>query len=320
MAELRWTLAALAGLGGTAVADTAAPAAVDSASESVSVRSSYRGVAEDYLVMPRGGELSAQMRFITADAMLGPRDELKFTDLALFGISGRWSLFSKLELGASIDLLPKQPSETDEKPWQSVAFSLRSPLGRHIALQVSGGGGHLMNHSGKWTHESLTLEFKKPIDPKFLAFDVKAGVNGLGLDAPNTSSSAFLTEVAVSTTALFHEPRGHWGAWLGIGYAVPVQASGKDPTTDRKIDPQPRLNFHAGTVLSLVPKWDIFVDFGVIDRGDLADSTTRLPILVGGFDQKQIIFGITRHIEVKPAPRDRYDSDGGGDDMRLGAL
>jgi hypothetical protein len=214
----------------------------------------------------------------------------------------------------------KQPSNTDEKPWQSVGFSLKSPLGRHIALSVSGGGGHLLNHAGKWTHEGLTLEFKKPIDPKFLAFDIQAGVSGLGLDAPNTTSSAFLTEVAVSTTALFHEPSGHWGAWLGIGYAVPVQASGRDPTTEMKIDPQPRLNFHAGTVLSLVPKWDLFVDLGVIDRGDLADSTTRLPILDGGFDQTQIIFGITRHIEVKPSGHDAYQLDGGGDDMRLGAL
>jgi hypothetical protein len=319
MADLRWTFTALACLGGTAAADSAAPSAVDTASDSVSVQGSYRGVAEDYLVMPRGGELSAQMRFITADAPAsGPRDALKFTDLALFGISGRWSLFSKLELGASVDLLPKQPSDTDEKPWQSVGFSLKSPLGRHIALTVSGGGGHLMNHTGKWTHEALTLEFKKPIDPKFLALDIQAGVNGLGLDAPSTTSSAFLTEVAVSTTALFHEPSGHWGAWLGIGYAVPVQASGRDPTTEMKIDPQPRLNFHAGTVLSLVPKWDLFVDLGVIDRGELADSTTRLPILDGGFDQTQIIFGITRHIEVKPKAPEAYDGD--GENMRLGSL
>ena len=59
---------------------------------------SMRGVAEDYLVMPSGGELAAQMKFITADPMLGGTT-LKFTDLALFGLSGRWSLFSKLELG-----------------------------------------------------------------------------------------------------------------------------------------------------------------------------------------------------------------------------
>jgi hypothetical protein len=318
MAELRWTLAALICLGGTAAADGAMPRAADSASEAISTHGSYRGVAHDYLVMPHGGELSAQMRFITADAMFGPRDELEFTDLALFGISARWSAFSRLELGASVDLLPKQPSNADEKPWQSVGFSLRSPLGQHIAMQVSGGGGHLLNHSGKWTRESFTVEWKKAVDPRFLAFDVQAGVNGLGVDAPSTTSSAFLTEVAISTTALFHDPGGHWGAWLGIGYAVPVQASGRDPTTDMKIDPQPRLNFHTGTVLSLVPKWDLFVDLGVIDRGDMADPATRLPILDGGFDQTQIIFGITRHIEAKPDPRNSYD--GGDDDIRLGAL
>lgn len=310
-----WTLATLLALGGTAAADTGSPAASDMATESISVRS-HRGVAEDYLVMPRGGELTAQMRFITADRMLDG-GALKFTDLAMFGLSARWSLFSRLELGASVDLLPKQPAGTDEKPWQSVGVQLRSPLGKHVALQVAGGGGHLMNHSGKWTSESLTLEWKKPIHD-VLAFDVQAGIIGLGLDAPNTRSTAFITEVSINTTALFHDPRGHWGAWMGIGYAVPVQASGRDPTTDVTIDPQPRLNFHAGTVLSLVKKWDLFVDVAVVDRGDLADAATRLPILNGGFDQQQIIFGITRHIEVKPAAP-RYD--GGGDDgMYLGSL
>lgn len=317
MAELRWTLAALVALGGTAAADSGAPSAIGAASEAIAVRGSHRGVARDYLVMPRGGELSAQMRFLTADGMFGTRDALQFTDLALFGLSGRWSLFSRLELGASVDLLPKQPAGTDEKPWQSVGITVRSPLGRHVALQVAGGGGHLMNHSGKWTRESLTLQLKKPIHEDFLAFDVQAGVSGLGLDAPNTQSNAFITEVAVSTTALFHEPRGKWGAWLGISYAVPVQASGRDPTTELRIDPQPRLNFHSGTVLSLVPKWDLFVDVAVIDRGDLADPATRLPILDGGFDQTQIIFGVTRHIEAAPARREIVDDP---DELRLGSL
>lgn len=316
MLELRWTLAALTCLGGIAAADTGGPAAADMASEAVAVSGSRRGVAQDYLVLPRGGELTAQMRFITAESMLDG-DELKFTDLALFGLSGRWSLFSKLELGASVDLLPKQPAATDEKAWQSVGVTVRSPLGSHIALQLSGGGGHLMNHTGKWVREALTLEWKKQVDPEFLAFDVQAGVSGLGLDAPNTDSNAFITEVAMSTTALFHDPRGNIGAWLGISYAVPVQSSGRDPTTDLAIDPQPRLNFHMGTVLSLVPKWDLFVDFAVIDRGDLGDRATRLPILDGGFDQKQILFGVTRRIEGK---RDRREYDYDDDDIRLGAL
>ena len=310
-----WTLVTLVALGGTAAADVGSVAVEEMAADVTIGGRSHRGVAEDYLVMPRGGELSAQMKFFTADRMLDG-DALKFTDLALFELSGRWSLFSRLQLGASVSLLPKQPSSTDEKPWQSVGFTLRSPLGRNVALQVAGGGGHLLSHTGKWTSESLTLEWKKPIHD-ILAFDVQGGVSGLGLDAPNTSSSAFITEVSLNTTALFRMPNGTWGAWMGIGYSVPVQSTGRDPTTGLTIDPQPRLGFHTGTVLSLVKNWDLFVDVAVIDRGDLADPATRLPILDGGFDQRQIMFGITRHIEVRSR---QPDYSGGDDSMPLARL
>jgi len=289
-----WTLATLLALGGTALADVGEKPGVDAA-ETITVDGgeSYRGVAQDYLVMPSGGELGAQMRFITADSMDGG-DALKFTDLALFGLSARYSVFEKLELSAQVDLLPKQPSESSEKPWQSVGGGLRSPLGKHVAIALAGAGGHLLGHEGMWTREAATLEWKKPIH-EFLAFDVKAGIDGLGLQAPNTRDSAFLTEVGVSTSALFRLDN-KWGAWGGIGYAVPVQHSGIDPTTQLAIDPQPRLDFHAGTVLSLVKEWDLYADFAVIDRGD-ANPATRLPILDGGFDQKQIVFGVIRHIE-----------------------
>jgi hypothetical protein len=256
--------------------------------------------------MPSGGELGAQMRFITADGMLG-NQPLKFTDLALFGLSARYSLFSKLEVSANVDLLPKQPSYTDEKPWQSVGAGLRSPLGQHVALAVSGAGGHLLSHEGMWTREAMSLEWKKPIH-EFVAFDIQAGVDGLGLQAPHTRNTAFLTELSVATSALFSLDR-KWGAWGGISYAVPVQHSGSDPTTGLAIDPQPRLDFHAGTVLSLVKEWDLYADFAVIDRGDLGNAATRLPILDGGFDQKQIVFGVIRHIEGK-APSTSSDDYG----------
>ncbi len=74
-----------------------------------------------------------------------------------------------------------------------------------------------------------------------------------------------------------------------------------------------------GTVLSAVKKWDIYVDLAIVDRGDLANPATRLPILDGGFDQTQVIFEVTRHIEYKRKPRydDDYDGDGA---MRLGSL
>jgi hypothetical protein len=303
MSKLTWTLAALAALGGTALADDVRPVGEDAGAEQVQVLGSARGVAEDYLVLPEGGELTGQMKFITADPMLGGQP-LKFTDLALFGITGRWALLSRLEVAASVEFLPKQPSYTDEKPWQSVGVTVRTPLGHRAALALSGGGGHLIDHTGMWTRESLMIEWEKPIERQWLSFDVQGGIDGTGL-TDRGAPGAFLTEVAVQTSAQFREPTSHWGGWVGIAYAVPVQKTGRDPTTDLPIDPQPRMDFHVGSVLAIVPEWDLFADLAWIDRGDLANPATRLPILDGGFDQKQILFGVTRHVRPK---RRRGDS------------
>lgn len=317
MSKSSLTLVAAVALGGVAAADTGRPVAVDMSAGTLAVSGSRRGVAQDYLVLPSGSELTAQMRFVTADAMQDG-EKLKFTDLALFGISGRVSLHPKLELAGSVELLPKQPSYTDEKVWQSVRTVARFALGKRFALAASGAGGPLMSHEGGWWQQALSVEWKKPIHDELLAFHTEAGVAGLGLVAPDTNwPTAFLTEVSARTTALFREPRGHWGAWIGIGYAVPVQRSGRDPTTDLAIDPQPRLDFRMGTVLSLVERWDLYVNFAILDRGDFANPATRLPILDGGFDQKQIVFGVTRHFE-----RPRRDSyvDEDGYPLQLGSL
>jgi len=271
---------------------------------------SRRGVAQDYLVMPEGGELTGQMRFILSEPVFG-NEPVRFSDLALFGLAGRWSLASKLELSAQVDFLAKQPSFTDEKPWQSVGLGLRSPLGRRAAISLSGAGGHLMSHEGLWTRESITLQWRKPI-VKVLTFDVAGGIDGVSISSPG-STSALITEVGVTTSALFREPTGHWGSWVGIGYALPVMSRGTDPTTNLAVDPQPRLDLHVGNVLSLSREWDLFADFSVVDRGDLSNPATRLPILDGGFDQRQILLGVTRHIATPK--HNRHDDD---DVMEIG--
>jgi hypothetical protein len=302
-------LAALGILGGTAMADDdyKQPVSADAGVAGVSqAGGSYRSVSNDYLVMPEGGELTGQMRFITADPILA-NQPLKFTDLALFGLSARYSVLSKLQLGAEVDLLPKQPSYTDEKPWQSVGASARTPLGHRGAVAISAGGGHLIDHQGMWTREALTLEWKKEIIRRVVSFDLQGGVDALELSSQASKANALVTEVAGQTSALFSDPEGHFGGWVGIAYAVPVQSSGRDPTTDMKLDPQPRLDFHAGAVLSLTDDWDLFGDFAVIDRGDAQNPATRLPILDGGFDQKQIIMGVTRHFKIER--HHHYDND-----------
>lgn len=299
--RLHWTLLALASFGGTAFADKYKD---DEAGVAVmGYPSSRRGVAQDYLVLPHGAELTGAMRFIMSEPVFGD-EKLRFSDLALFSLAGRYSLFSKLELSAHASFLAKQPSITDEKPWQNAGVGLRSPLGKRVALAITGSGGHLIDHQGKWMQEAITLQWRKPI-AELVQFEITGGMDAIGIDARN-STSAFVTEVAVGGKALVREPGGHWGAWVGLGYAVPVTANGIDPTTGLEIDPQPRLDFKIGTVVSL-NHWDLFAELAIVDRGDMSNPATRLPVLDGGFDQKQVIMGVSRHIDTRSKKRRNHD-------------
>ena len=51
--------------------------------------------------------------------------------------------------------------------------------------------------------------------------------------------------------------------------------------------------------------WDLFAEFAIVDRGDMENPATRLPIMDGGFDQQQILLGVTRHFETRS--RDNED-------------
>ena len=270
--------------------------------------SSHRGVVDDYQILPSDAELTAQMRFVMADGAAFGGDKLKFSDLALFDVSGRVSVSKRLELSAQVALLPKQPSYTDEKAWQSAGGGLRLEVDPHIALAISGGGGHLIDHVGMWTQGSAALEWRKRVH-EILSFDLAGGADRIGISAPD-STSANLTEVQISTSATIRDPHGTVGGWAGLSYAVPVASHGIDPTTGLSIDPQPRLDFKVGAVLSIVQEWDLFVEYAVIDRGDISNPATRLPILDGGFDQQQIVFGVTRHIETKHDDGHSYEMVG----------
>lgn len=294
MTRTAWTLLALASLGGTALADEEDGGRSAGAETLALAHGSHRGISQDYLVMPSGGELSAQIRLVMSQPSLGT-EPLRLTDLGLFDLSGRWSLVSKLEMSAAVTLLPKQPSYTDEKPWQSVAVGLRSPIGRKAAVSMTGAGGHLLSHTGMWTREALMIEWRKPI-AEVLDFGVTGGVDTITLHDDGKRNGLF-GEVAIATSALFREPSGHWGGWVGVSYALPVVARGGDPTTGLDLDPQPRLDLRLGNVLSITKEWDLFAEIAIVDRGDMSDPATRLPILDGGFDQQQVMLGVTRHVE-----------------------
>ena len=62
-------------------------------------------------------------------------------------------------------------------------------------------------------------------------------------------------------------------------------------------------------MVSIVKNWDVFVEYAVVDRGELSDAATRLPILDGGFDQQQAIFGVARHFSGSPKQYANDDDD-----------
>src|SRR5438874_2567604 len=74
---------------------------------------SVRGVAQNYLVLPSGAELTTDLKFVTAGDSLGGRP-LAFSDLGLFGVTARVSVLRRLELAGGATFVPKQPSYTDE--------------------------------------------------------------------------------------------------------------------------------------------------------------------------------------------------------------
>ena len=271
-----------------------------------------RGVSHNYLVLPSGAELGADLKLVTADSFEGM--PLHFADLALFTLTGRVGLGGRVDILGATTFIPKQPSYSDEKVWQSASGEARLALGRAYALSLSGAGGHLLSHEGEWLSSSLVLERRKPVT-EYLSFDLRGGFDAVTITA--SESTASLGEIAFSAATHFHDPWGYSGGWLGVAYALPVAWNGTDPTTGLAIDPQPRLDLHLGAVLSPTADWDVYIDGAVIDRGDASKPATQLPILDGGFSQRQITLGVVRHF--KPTRRvGHHSDDDSGNDLIIG--
>jgi len=303
------TLGVLATLGGIAGAEPPpevqpGPPTPMTADVALGSSRSYRSIAENAMTMDEGLELSSGMKFITARDVpfASAGRELLFSDVGIFGVSARSAVNKHLELSTHLDLLAKQPSTIDHQAVaQGGGLGLRTPIGESFAIAADAGIGPLLDGHGVWTRESAVIEMNKEIGSEFLSFDLRGGADVTTLAGNGASSgSGHLTEVITQANAMFHMPHGYWAGWFGIAYAVPVAHAGVDPATSMAMSPQPRLDFHLGTVVALVPEWDVYIDVAMIDRGDATRPETQLPILDGGFDQAQVLFGVSRHWASKP--------------------
>jgi len=264
--------------------------------------SSARGVAEEFLVLPEGGEVGGRLRTITSDGGLGT-GKLALTDLALFDLSAEYAIAHHFELDAQVSFLPKQPSMTHEHVFQGGSVTLRRDLWNRTALALSGEAGPLLGLPGFTYGGALFLSHKHRLN-EFVTFALAGGASTVVID-PTGMSSELLVEGGAHAAILARIPNGVWGTWLGAGYALPAYHHGRDPVSGMAADPQPRLDIDYGNAVQLADDWDLTVDLSILDRGELTNAATRLPILDGGFDQIQIMVGIERRMHGKQESHDR---------------
>jgi hypothetical protein len=259
--------------------------------------SSVRSYAADWLINPfRELEVGASFRFVTApESNLTDDDdgELRFTDVGIFRAALRYSFARKLEVAGGIDLLAKQPSFLDEPPFYGADLGLRYGLGRNWAAWLRTAGGPLLADIGAWGEGAAGLQARTSIDDT-IRFQASMGLSGTRLFMGDDGRPWF-TELVSHGEAIWRTPRGEFAGWLGVDYRVPLATVDEDIM----LDPQVRLNFQLGAMIGYVGKWDLYFIYGIVDRGDVEDPATTLPLLDGGFDQSQIIFGANRRFDLE---------------------
>jgi hypothetical protein len=242
-----------------------------------------RSQASDWLVAPPGWNLGGEMRFITAEsAPTGER--IKLTDMALLRLRTRWTTSRRVELSASADVLAKQLDTTHEPLLQGGSLSAKLATSKTVAMAAGVSGGPALGR-GWWGDASVGVVHRSRIED-FISFQVGAGGLATMVGAKETARK-WQADATGSAELTFHTPRGEWALWFGTELAFPVVHADT-------IDPSTRLDLTIGTVFSAVRDWDIYAELTFRDRGTTTIPETVLPIIDGGFDQRQFVVGLTR--------------------------
>lgn len=250
------------------------------------------------IVMPSGQmEVAGEMAFVTADPWLS-HAAIHFTDLALFRARVRRALSDRLELFLGSELLAKQPADIHEPVWQGANGGMTLAFSRVFAAQIAGGGGPLLDHAGSYWQVSPGLLAKVPIG-EFLRFAVHA--NDAFTVLERKPRTAWLEELGVGGEVEWGDRHG--SLWLGLDYAVPIgwgPRSSASHLPPGYLAPRVRTGLSVGGVISVSrTHWDAYATYSIIDRGEPEKVATTLPILDGGFDQRQLIIGVEHRFGAK---------------------
>jgi hypothetical protein len=255
-------------------------------------------MANDWIIPPRGWVLGSALSYETSRGGLGDHG-LAFTDVVFLRLTARGVVKGRAELYGGIDLLPKQPSFTDELVFQGAHAGVLVRLPHSLALDARIDEGALMEKTGLYGGARIGLVGRRIIH-EILAYQGEVGASWTPLRF-DQGDRAWLAELTTTGSIVFRAPEGSAAAWVGFGFAFPLAHKGTIPDVGA-LDPQVRSDVRFGAVVSLIKQWDVYAEYAILDRGDYTAARTMLPILDGGFDQQQLTFGIVRHFAQDKAP------------------
>lgn len=241
------------------------------------------------------------MAFVTSERRVGTRS-LHFTDLALLRLGARRSFADWLEVFAGAEFLPKQPVDSDASLWQGAHLGAQAEFAPGFGASLGGTVGPLLAQEGLWWQSNAELAAKFAA-AEFTRFSLHLGNAWTFLDFDDSAARAFwLAEVTSGAEVQVGDDKA--SMWVALDYDVPFASSPDRGTPDPMygfIDPQPRLDLEVGGALSFGPRdWAVFASYRFVDRGELEKPETMLPILDGGFDQRQAIVGVEYRFTPKP--------------------
>lgn len=254
-----------------------------------------RAFVDDAEVIPGERQVGGELSYFTSAAGLDGRP-VRFTDLVVSRLAARASLADRFELGARLELLAKQPFPGGHTPFAGGWLQGRLQLQPRSSIFVGANGAPLAGARGAALEAAAGWSRRVFIDhyERYLAFATTAGAQSTHLLA-RTAAPPQLAELIAegALQAIASDGDAGFGLALGTTLAVPVWHTGQAFWVPERpaFDARTRVHFHLQAHLTVGLRWDLFVRWAFLDRGDVAAPATRLPLLQGGHDQTELTFG-----------------------------
>ena len=242
--------------------------------------------------------------------MTGPAlDEqtpFRLGDYMRLSLDGRLALGEHFELAAGVALPPKR-SEVTDVPTIVGGFLLgRLALGPRSSLFAQGFAERLLpllapRDDGAWAVGAIGLDAREYVDRerRWLAFAGTLGASAGRALGAGAGAVPWLLEGQVGgdvhVTAMDDDGNDGVGLAGGIVFAYPVASGGRAfwMAGAPALRPQIRADLQVSTYATLSTGWDITLKALWLERGDADVPETILPVLSGGYDQRQLILGVT---------------------------